>query len=139
MEKILVTKYTIRNKKARLSLSIPIIIFIIFIAIASFFVNNNYLLQQQTEGKKQIGIPELNSRLYEYYYKNGFSGKIATSYYRLCNLPEIGKYCLYSQRLSSVKIKQPGVEYLLYPKELLQPVKEERKIIFSFRGWVFSR
>jgi len=139
LEKILVTKYTIRNKKARLSLSIPIIIFIIFIAIASFFVNNNYLLQQQTEGKKQIGIPELNSRLYEYYYKNGFSGKIATSYYRLCNLPEIGKYCLYSQRLSSVKIKQPGVEYLLYPKELLQPVKEERKIIFSFRGWVFSR
>ncbi len=116
-----------------IALVIPVLLFI------QLLITNTKFVSFQTEGKKQIGIPELNSRLYDYYYKNGFTGKIATSYYRLCNLPEIGKYCYYSQQYNNVTMKQSGIKYLLYPKELFQPTKEGRKIIFSFRNWIFSR
>ena len=114
-------------------------IFITLLGLVSFFISNERLIYYQTEGKKQIGIPELNSRLYDYYYKNGFDGKIATSYYRLCNLPEIGKFCYYSQQWNNEAIKQSNIKYLLYPQQLFQPIKERGKIIFSFRGWRFSR
>jgi len=107
----------------------PIVVFFILLFAVSILVPTKKLFLMQTQGKKQIGIPELNLRLYDYYYKKGFSGKISTSYYRLCNLPEIGKYCLY------VPGKIPVGKYYLYPKEIVKN-KKNLRIIFSYQDWL---
>jgi len=105
-------------------------LFFMVVWVLSNFFPNQLLINKQAEGKKQIGIPELNSRLYEYYYKNGFSGKISTSYYRLCNLPEIGKYCLYQPD------KIMSGRYYLYPQENISSFKN-KKVIFKEKNWLF--
>lgn len=111
-------------------------IFITLLGLVSFFISNERLIYYQTEGKKQIGIPELNSRLYDYYYKNGFDGKIATSYYRLCNLPEIGKFCYYSQQFNNVTMNQSNIKYYLYPKNKIKNI-DNKNVIFDYNGWIF--
>ncbi len=114
------------------SLYFLLLLLLIFIVV-SWSVPNNMLIYQQIEGKKQIGNPELNSRLYQYYYKNGFSGKIVTSYYRLCQLPEIGQYCIYSpQKITKGK-------YFLYQKEWITKNLKNYRQIFFWSSWVFDQ
>ncbi len=112
-------------------LKISFVLFFILIFVSTF-IPDHKLLFYQTEGKKKIGIPELNLRLYDYHHKYGFKGKISTSYFRLCNLPEIGKYCLYQQN------KVVPAEYYLYPKEVLKNRLNECQIIFEYRDWVLK-
>ena len=114
------------------SLYFFLLLLLIFIVVF-LTVPNNKLIYQQIEGKKQIGLPELNSRLYQYYYKNGFSGKIITNYYRLCQLPEIGQYCIYSPK------KITKGKYFLYQKEWLTKSLKSYRQIFSWSNWVFGQ
>jgi len=120
------------------------------VLICNLFINDQKLLSEQNEGKKQIGIPKLNSRLYNYYNKSGFQGKIATNYYRLCNLPEIGKYCFYSQQSSHVErglsnetplrrgSAGQAIKYYLYPENFAINIETDYQIIFRDNGWVFA-
>ena len=58
-------------------------------AAGSMLLPSEKILHRQHTLQRQILVPELNVKLYQYYEKHGFSGKIASQYGVLKFLPEL--------------------------------------------------
>jgi hypothetical protein len=64
---------------------------VILILNFSVFSSSN-LIARQRKLQREILDPELNHRLFEYYDRFGFDGKVASLYWPQKYLPDIGKY-----------------------------------------------
>lgn len=78
----------------RVSLWYVIIGIAIITAVLNFtLLNDATLIKDQLEKQKLIGNQQLNQKLYQYYKKHGFDGKIFSKYKQLRVLPILRDYC----------------------------------------------
>lgn len=88
------TAPTLPGRGPRISFWQLLVGFAVIVTVLNFtLLNDEFLKKDQLEKQKLIGNQQLNQKLYQYYEKNGFAGKVFSKYKQFRVLPVLKDYC----------------------------------------------
>lgn len=99
-------------------------ILILVFSVLPRVYSNEYMISKSISKQREMGVPLLNQRLYNYFSQNGIEGKILSDYMYLGFLPDLKEYYVYGYPNSNYFVDQfndPQVAYSLVNLSNMRP------------------